>query len=64
MTTAVECWKWLITACPHLELRFLQEMTSAWNHTVHKKIGLFSIPEEECSPLAVHEGKKQNILIF
>ncbi|PSN41691.1 hypothetical protein C0J52_07710 [Blattella germanica] len=30
MTTAVECWQWLVTARPDLELRFLQEMFSAW----------------------------------
>lgn len=56
MSTAVECWKWLITACPHIELRFLQEMIAAWNHAVYKKLGLFSVVEPETSPLAVHEG--------
>lgn len=30
MTTAIECWQWLVTARPDLELRFLQEMFSAW----------------------------------
>jgi phosphatidylinositol 4-kinase len=30
MMTAVECWQWLVTARPDLELRFLQEMFSAW----------------------------------
>lgn len=28
--TAVECWQWLVTARPDLELRFLQEMLTAW----------------------------------
>lgn len=62
MTTAVECWKWLITARPHLELRFLQEMISAWNHTVHRKLGLFSVDDPQTSPLAVHEGKEKHVI--
>lgn len=56
MRTAVECWQWLITARPDIELRFLQEMCSAWNCTIQKKLGLFSHDEEEDSPLAVSEG--------
>lgn len=56
MVTAVECWQWLITARPDIELRFLQEMCSAWNCTVQKKLGLFAHDEEEDSPLAFHEG--------
>jgi len=30
MTTAVECWRWLLTSRPDIELRFLQEMLAAW----------------------------------
>lgn len=30
MTTAVECWRWLLTSRSDLELRFLQEMLAAW----------------------------------
>ncbi|XP_077290371.1 phosphatidylinositol 4-kinase III alpha isoform X2 [Arctopsyche grandis] len=55
MVAAVECWQWLITARPDLELRFLQEMLSAWQYTVDKKMGLFSIQTEETSPLAAYE---------
>ncbi|EEB20254.1 Phosphatidylinositol 4-kinase alpha, putative [Pediculus humanus corporis] len=54
--TAVECWSWLMTARPDLELRFLQEMFSAWQYTVDKKLGLFSKEINEISPLACHEG--------
>ncbi|KAL0266294.1 UNVERIFIED_CONTAM: hypothetical protein PYX00_008881 [Menopon gallinae] len=54
--TAVECWSWILTARPDLELRFLQEMFAAWQYTVDKKIGLFSEEIEEVSPLAAHEG--------
>lgn len=56
MITSVECWQWLITARPDIELRFLQEMCSAWNCTVQKKLGLFSYDDEEDSPLAYYEG--------
>lgn len=56
MTTAVECWRWLLTSRPDLELRFLQEMLAAWQCTIDKKLGLFSVEEEEVSPLAAHEG--------
>lgn len=34
MTTAVECWQWLVTARPDLELQFLQEMFAAWQVTI------------------------------
>ena len=38
----VECWHWLLSACPRQELVFLQEMISAWHHTRAAKLGLFS----------------------
>ncbi|XP_046385278.1 phosphatidylinositol 4-kinase alpha isoform X2 [Ischnura elegans] len=56
MLSAVECWQWLVTARPDLELRFLQEMLSAWQCTLHKRKGLFSEENTETSPLAVSEG--------
>lgn len=57
MRTAVECWQWLITAKPELEVRFLQEMVSAWKYTVEKRLGLFSIRVPQTSPLAAYEGR-------
>lgn len=56
MMTAVECWHWLFTARPDLELQFLQEMFAAWQCTVDKRLGLFSSEMEEVSPLAAYEG--------
>lgn len=56
MRTAIDCWQWLMTAKPHLEIRFLQEMVSAWNCTVQRKLGLFSYDRPETSPLARYEG--------
>ncbi|CAG9769001.1 unnamed protein product [Ceutorhynchus assimilis] len=56
MRTAVECWQWLITSKPELEMRFLQEMVAAWKCTIQKKLGLFSTTRPQTSPLAVYEG--------
>ncbi|XP_066584253.1 phosphatidylinositol 4-kinase alpha isoform X2 [Prorops nasuta] len=58
MTTAVECWQWIFTVRPDLKLRFLQEMLVAWQYTVDKKMGIFSLDEEQVSPLAVYEDCK------
>ncbi|XP_076762003.1 phosphatidylinositol 4-kinase III alpha isoform X5 [Xylocopa sonorina] len=58
MTTAVECWQWILTVRPDLKLRFLQEMFVAWQYTVDKRMGLFAPDEEEVNPLAVYEGCK------
>lgn len=30
MLTAVDCWRWLLTARADLEAAFLQEMLAAW----------------------------------
>ena len=27
----VECWNWLLSARPDLEMKFLQEMIAAWH---------------------------------
>ncbi|XP_047033201.1 phosphatidylinositol 4-kinase alpha isoform X2 [Helicoverpa zea] len=58
VTTAVECWQWLTTARPDLEIRLMQEIFSAWQSTVDRKMGLFSKQQDEISPLAAHEGAK------
>ncbi|KAJ8960814.1 hypothetical protein NQ318_020110 [Aromia moschata] len=50
MRTAVDCWQWLVTSRPELEIRFLQEMVSAWNCTVQKRLGLFSVTRPQTSP--------------
>ncbi|CAH2052445.1 unnamed protein product, partial [Iphiclides podalirius] len=58
VTTAVECWQWLTTARPDLELRLMQEVFAAWQSTVDRKMGLFSKQHDEISPLAAYEGSK------
>lgn len=42
MTTAVECWQWLVTARPDLELQFLQEMFAAWQVSVYSYLYIIS----------------------
>ncbi|XP_041971459.1 phosphatidylinositol 4-kinase alpha isoform X3 [Aricia agestis] len=58
VTSAVECWQWLTTARPDLELRLVQEVFAAWQSTVDRRMGLFSRQQDEISPLAAHEGAK------
>ncbi|XP_050552893.1 phosphatidylinositol 4-kinase alpha isoform X6 [Spodoptera frugiperda] len=58
VTTAVECWQWLTTSRPDLEIRLMQEIFAAWQSTVDRRMGLFSKQCEEISPLAAHEGAK------
>ncbi|CAH0713580.1 unnamed protein product, partial [Brenthis ino] len=58
VTSAVECWQWLNTSRPDLELRLLQEIFAAWQCTVDRRMGLFAKQPEEISPLAAYEGAK------
>lgn len=61
MRTIVECWNWLLSARPDLELVFLQEMISAWHSTQHLKLGLFCDQEADWCPLAPDEASKHNM---
>ncbi|KAF4523974.1 hypothetical protein B566_EDAN013557 [Ephemera danica] len=56
MVTAVDCWRWLLTARPDLEPAFLQEMLAAWQCSMEKQLGLFSRDNEGVNPLAAYEG--------
>ncbi|CAB3384659.1 Hypothetical predicted protein [Cloeon dipterum] len=53
--TAVDCWRWLLTARADLEASFLQEMLAAWQSTFEKRLGLFAVDHEGVSPLAAYE---------
>jgi phosphatidylinositol 4-kinase len=64
MKTIVECWNWLLSARPDLELVFLQEMISAWHSTQHLKLGLFSDAEAHWCPLALDEAAKKEMRPF
>lgn len=64
MKTIVECWNWLLSARPDLELVFLQEMISAWHSTQHLRLGLFSDAEANWCPLAPDEMSKNAMKPF
>jgi phosphatidylinositol 4-kinase len=64
MQTIVECWNWLLSARPDLELVFLQEMISAWHSSQHLKLGLFSDAEADWCPLAPDEVSKNAMRPF
>ena len=56
MLDIVECWHWLLSACPGQELVFLQEMLVAWHHTRSARLGLFAEDKNEHGdPLAPTE---------
>lgn len=44
--SVVDCWKWVLSAKPEIELQLIQEIVSAWNCTVDKNLGIFSINQE------------------
>ncbi|XP_043226058.1 phosphatidylinositol 4-kinase alpha-like isoform X2 [Amphibalanus amphitrite] len=56
MRTGIQCWEWVLSARPDLEISFLREMCAAWQYTIDKRLGLFSEQEPEVNPLAVYEG--------
>jgi len=58
MADIVECWQWVLSACPKQELVLLQEIVSAWHHTRAAKLGLFSVDVVAGDPLAPTEGMK------
>ena len=64
MRTIVECWNWLLSARPDLELVFLQEMIAAWHSTQHLKFGLFSDSEPDWCPLAPDEASRSAMRPF
>ena len=47
MLDVVECWHWLLSACPTQELVFLQEMVAAWHAARAARLGLFTLDMEE-----------------
>lgn len=56
MEAVVCCWKWVLSARPDLEVQLTQEIIAAWNATVDKRMGLFSIDPEQANPLSPKEG--------
>ncbi|QQP57676.1 Uncharacterized protein FKW44_002744 [Caligus rogercresseyi] len=62
MKTIVECWNWLLSARPDMEMPFLQEMIAAWHSAQHANLGLFSKDDlHASSPLAPDEKMKKEV---
>ncbi|XP_040569252.1 phosphatidylinositol 4-kinase alpha isoform X2 [Lepeophtheirus salmonis] len=62
MKTVVECWNWLLSARPDMEMPFLQEMIAAWHSAQHANLGLFAKDDVDASsPLAPDEKMKTEV---
>ena len=59
MSVIVECWNWLLSARPDMEMKFLQEMIFAWHGSQSAELGLFQLEEDKFSPLAPDEEMKK-----
>ena len=64
MTTIVECWNWLLTARPDVEMVFLREMIAAWHASQYQRLGLFHQYSPKHSPLAPDEEMKTKMKPF
>ncbi|XP_055694049.1 phosphatidylinositol 4-kinase alpha [Lutzomyia longipalpis] len=56
VTTAIECWQWIVTARQDLELCLIQEMISAWQATFEKRLGIFAKEEDTMSPMVMSDA--------
>ena len=61
MKVVVECWNWLLSARPDLEMKFLQEMIAAWHSSATARLGIFHVEDDRHSPLAPDEEMKENL---
>ncbi|XP_047491882.1 phosphatidylinositol 4-kinase alpha-like isoform X2 [Penaeus chinensis] len=56
MENSVACWQWILSARHDMTLPFMQEMITAWQESVARRLGLFSRQIDEVNPLAAYEG--------
>jgi phosphatidylinositol 4-kinase len=61
MKVIVECWNWLLSSRPDVEIRFLQEMIFAWHSSQTSRLGLFNLEEDKYSPFAPDEEMKREL---
>ena len=64
MTTIIECWNWLLTARPDVEMVFLREMIASWHASQYQRLGLFNEYCPKYSPLAPDEAMKTKMKPF
>ena len=64
MKTVVECWNWLLTARPDLEMDLMREIVAAWHASQYMRLGLFKEYNAEHTPLAPDEDMKKSMRAF
>ena len=64
MTSIIECWNWLLTARPDVEMVFLREMIASWHASQYQHLGLFNEFCPKHSPLAPDEAMKTKMKPF
>ncbi|XP_068726230.1 phosphatidylinositol 4-kinase alpha-like [Montipora capricornis] len=52
MSTAVNCWEWIMGARQDLELQLLSKISAAWQWTVCRRVGLFATDIQVENPLS------------
>ncbi|CAH8562612.1 unnamed protein product [Schistosoma margrebowiei] len=61
LENALACWQWLIVGRPELTIQLLNELSDAWQITIHRRLGVFSVhnaDDGEVLPLIVSDQLK------
>uniref|UniRef100_A0A094ZD16 Phosphatidylinositol 4-kinase alpha n=1 Tax=Schistosoma haematobium TaxID=6185 RepID=A0A094ZD16_SCHHA len=61
LENALACWQWLIVGRPELTIQLLNELSDAWQITIHRRLGVFSVhnaDDGEVLPLIVSDQIK------
>ncbi|TGZ58377.1 hypothetical protein CRM22_009667 [Opisthorchis felineus] len=56
--SCLACWQWLIVGRPSLTIQFLNELSDAWQVTIHRGLGVFApdnFDDGEVGPLVVSD---------
>ncbi|CAH8509726.1 unnamed protein product [Schistosoma turkestanicum] len=61
LENALACWQWLVVGRPELTIQLLNELSDAWQITIHRRLGVFSVhnaDDGEVLPLIVSDQLK------
>ncbi|CAH8540893.1 unnamed protein product [Heterobilharzia americana] len=61
LENALACWQWLVVGRPQLIIQLLNELSDAWQATIHRRLGVFSVhnaDDGEVLPLVVSDQLK------
>ncbi|VDQ06572.1 unnamed protein product [Trichobilharzia regenti] len=61
LENAVACWQWLVVGRPQLIIQLLNELSDAWQTTIHRRLGVFAVhnaDDGEVLPLVVSDQLK------